>query len=470
MTTPHVTTQPSAAKAAVALLALALATAAFAAPEVHEFTLGNGLKVLVKPDRRAPVVVSQVWYKVGSSYETEGLTGISHMLEHMMFKGTESLGPGKFSRIVAAEGGRENAFTGQDYTAYFQSLASDRLEVSLRLEADRMANLLLRDEDFIKEREVVTEERRLRTEDQPESLTYETFQAMAYQTSPYRHPVIGWMSDIEHYSLDDLKGWYRRWYAPNNATLVVVGDVDPPAVRALAERYFGPLKPAAVQSPKPRPEVEQVGLRRVVVEAPAKLPYLLFGYKAPTAATRPEPWEPYALDVLAAILGGDESSRLQSRLVRGEEVAADVGVSYDPYDRMTTLFTISAVPAQGRSMDDLEAGVVEEVRRLREEPVLAAELDKVKTQVVAADVYQLDSVFAQAMRLGRLETVGLGWRTADEYVPRVRAVTPEQVQAVARKYLREEALTMARLKPLPLSSPVARASAPAAIEGGRHAR
>jgi zinc protease len=448
-----------------------LVTSAGAATLVEEFTLDNGLKVLVKPDHRAPVVVSQIWYRVGSSYETEGTTGLSHMLEHMMFKGTESLGPGEFSRLVAAEGGRENAFTGQDYTAYFQSLASDRLEVSFRLEADRMANLRLREEDFAKEREVVSEERRLRTEDQPESLTYETFQAVAYQTSPYRHPVIGWMADIEHYTLDELKGWYKRWYAPNNATLVVVGDVEPQAVRALAERYFGPIPAADLRAPKPRPEVEQAGARRLVVEAPAKLPYLLMGYKAPTLSTAPEPWQPYALDVLAAILGGDQSSRLQVRMVRGEEIAADVGVSYDPYDRMTTLFTIAAVPAEGRAIDELEGRLREEVRRVRDELVTPAELEKVKTQVVASDVYQLDSVFAQAMRLGRLETVGVGWRLASDYVPRVRAVTPEQVQAVARAYLRDEALTVAHLRPLPLSSPVAQAAtASPAADGGRHVR
>jgi zinc protease len=455
-----------AAVAAVGLVGLALAAPARAATGVHEFTLGNGLKVLVKPDRRAPVVVSQIWYRVGSSYESGGITGISHMLEHMMFKGTESYGPGEFSRIVAAEGGRENAFTGQDYTAYFQSLASDRLEVSFKLESDRMANLRLREEDFVKEREVVSEERRLRTEDQPESLTYETFQATAYQTSPYRYPVIGWMADIESYSLEDLTSWYRRWYAPNNATLVVVGDVEPEAVRALAERYFGPIPRADVRPPKPRPEVEQTGPRRAVVKAPAKLPYVILGYKAPTVAEAAEPWEPYAIDVLAAILGGDESARIQRRLVRGEEVASAVGVSYDAFDRMTTLFTIAANPADGRDVGELEAKLLEEVRRVREEPIEASELAKVKTQVVAADVYQLDSVFAQAMRLGRLETTGVGWRVGEEYVSRVRAVTPEQVSAVARKYLTEDRLTVARLDPLPLDSAVAHRPA----EGGRHVR
>jgi zinc protease len=444
---------------AVALAALIGAPLASATTAVHELTLDNGLKVLVKPDRRAPVVVSQIWYRVGSSYETEGVTGISHMLEHMMFKGTERHGPGEFSRIIAAEGGSDNAFTGQDYTAYFQSLASDRLAVSFELEADRMSALRLRDEDFAKEREVVTEERRLRTEDQPESLTYEVFQAAAYQTSPYRHPVIGWMADIESYTLDDLKGWYRRWYAPNNATLVVVGDVDPQAVLALARRHFGGVPPAEVRAAKPRPEVEQTGLRRAVVKAPAKLPYLVLGYKAPTLVTGGgESWEPYALAVLAAILGGDESARLQTRLVRGEELVADVGVSYDLYDRMTTLFTVAATPASGKDVGAVETRLREEVRRLREEPVAPSELAKVKNQVVAADVYKRDSVFGQAMRLGRLETVGVGWQAGEAFVDRVRAVTPEQVQAVARRYLQDDGLTVAQLDPQPMTGAVARAA------------
>ena len=218
---------------------------------------------------------------------------------------------------------------------------------------------------------------------------------------------------------------------------------------ALAREHFGPLPPAEVRPPKPRPEVEQTGLRRVVVSAPAELPYLVLGYKAPTVKEAREDWEPYALAVLAAVLGGDESARLQRRLVRGEEIAADAGASYDPFDRMTTLFTVAATPAGGRTVGEVEAKLREEVSRLREAPVDPAELEKVKTQVVASDVYQLDSVMAQAMRLGRLETVGAGWRIGEEYVDRIRAVTPEQVHAVARKYLVDASLTVAHLEPRP---------------------
>jgi len=209
--------------------------------QVHEKILKNGLKILVKEDRRSPVVVTQIWYKVGSSYEPNGITGISHMLEHMMFKGTKKYPAGEFSKIIAENGGNENAFTGQDYTAYFQTLEKSRLEISLKLEADRMRNLNLLEKELLKELEVVTEERRMRTDDKPRSKMYEHFMALAFSNSPYKNPVIGWPGDIAAYKVEDLNAWYRRWYAPNNATLVVVGDVEPNAVFALAEKYFAPI-------------------------------------------------------------------------------------------------------------------------------------------------------------------------------------------------------------------------------------
>ena len=214
--------------------------------QVSEYQLDNGLKLLVKPDNRAPVVVSQVWYKVGSSYEHNGITGISHILEHMMFKGTENLGPNEFSRIIAENGGSQNAFTGRDYTAYFQTLEKERLEISFRLEAERMRNLIIDDAEFLKEREVVAEERRMRTDDNPRSLLREAMNAMAFMNSPYHHPVIGWMNDINHYDPEDLREWYQMWYAPNNATVVVVGDVKPDEVYQLAQKYFGPSSNKAV--------------------------------------------------------------------------------------------------------------------------------------------------------------------------------------------------------------------------------
>ncbi len=425
--------------------------AAPVATRVHEFKLDNGLKLLVQEDHRAPVVVSQVWYKVGSSYEHSGTTGLSHALEHMMFQGTPSVGPGEFSRIIAANGGNQNAFTGRDYTAYFEQLEKGRLEISFRLEADRMRHLLLTDEAIAKELRVVAEERRLRTEDSPESLVYEQFTASAYTISPYRHPIIGWMSDIQSLRADDLKRWYDQWYAPNNATLVVVGDVDPQQVQALAKTYFGPLPSRELPALRFTPEIPQQGERRLTVKTPAELPYVTLGYKVPVLKTAEQPWEPYALEVLSGILNGGESARLNRQLVRGSQLAASVAVNYDLESRLEELLTLAANPASGHTIAELEQALRAEVQRLREELVTPEELARVVAQVVAADVYQRDSLFYQAMRLGVYETVGLGWQALDDYVPRVQAVTPEQIREVARKYLTDDRLTVAVLEPLPLA-------------------
>ncbi len=359
----------------LAAVLAALASAVQAAGEVQEKTLANGMKVLVKTDRRAPIVTSQVWYKVGSSYEYGGLTGISHVLEHMMFKGTQKHPPGSFSEIISANGGDDNAFTGRDYTAYFQNLASDRLDVSFELEADRMRNLTLPEEEFLKEVEVVKEERRLRTEDKPTSLTYERFNTVAYEASPYRIPIIGWMSDLDALTAADLRDWYRQWYAPNNATLVVVGDVDPGQVFALADQYFGPLKPEKLATPKPRAEPPQKGIKRVVVKAPAREPYLLMGYKATRVGAAEHEWEPYALEMLAEILDGGSSARLSRNLIRGSEVAADADAGYSAFTRLPGMLTLDANPAKGRSVEALEKALLAEVERLKTEPVTAAELE-----------------------------------------------------------------------------------------------
>lgn len=434
---------------ALPILLLLFAPAVAAGP-VHEYRLDNGLRVLVKEDHRAPVVVSQVWYKVGSGDEHGGITGISHALEHMMFQGTAKHPAGEFSRIVAANGGRENAFTGRDYTAYFQLLAKDRLPVSFELESDRMRNLSLEEADFRKEIRVVMEERRLRTEDNPQALTYERFNAAAFVSSPYHHPVIGWMDDLRNLKVGDLRAWYRRWYAPNNATLVVVGDVDPQAVLRLAKRYFGPLPAGRPIHSKPRWELDPRGIRRVTVRAPAELPYLLMGYQVPVLRTARDVREAYALEVLAGILDGGSGVRLASRLVRGEQVAASASAGYDLYARRTDLFLLNATPARGHGVAELERALRREVRRLRDRPVTAAELERVKAQVVARRVFEQDSVFYQAMQLGRVVTAGLDPRVLDEYVDRIRAVTPARIQAVARRYLIPERLTVAVLDPLPV--------------------
>ena len=417
---------------------------------VQSTVLKNGMKVLVLENRRAPVVVTQVWYKVGGSYERDGITGISHVLEHMMFKGTEDIPAGKFSEIIAAHGGKENAFTSKDYTAYFQRISNDHLDLCLRLEADRMTNLLLDEDEFLKEIEVVKEERRLRTDDKPTALTYERFNATAFVNNPYRKPIIGWMEDLETMTIEDLREWYQTWYAPNNATLVVVGDVRTKDVFSLARKYFGSLKPAEVPLLKPRREVEQHGIKRVAVKAPARVPFVVMGYKVPvlsTAASADAVNDVYALEVLAGLLDGGNSSRFARNLVRGSQIATSVSAGYSLYSLHDTLFTVAAIPANGTSVEELEAAVIEQIRAVQAEPPTEEELARVKAQVVASSVFEQDSSFYQAMKLGILETVGLGWETEDAYVDRINAVTADQIQRVAQKYFAEDRLTVAELVP-----------------------
>jgi len=418
--------------------------------KVAEHILGNGLKVLVKEDHRSPVVVSQVWYKVGSSYEPGGITGLSHMLEHMMFKGTEKHPAGEFSRIIAENGGDENAFTGSDYTAYFQTMAASKLPVSFELEADRMRGLHLIAEELKKEREVVTEERRMRTDDNPQAKLNEHFMALAYSNSPYKNPIIGWPADIANYSVEDLQAWYQRWYAPNNATLVVVGDVQPKAVFELAEKYFGPLKPSEIKPLKPQTEVEQLGVRKITIKLPAKLPYLVMGYKVPSLTNVEQEWEAYALEVLAGVLDGGSSARLSSRLVRGKQLAVAAGAGYNLTSRLPTLFELEATPAEGKTVWELESALKNEISELQTDLISPEELQRIKAQVLASAVYERDSNFYQAMQLGTLETVGLGWKKVDEYVDKVNKVTAQQVRDVARKYLLDDHLSVAYLEPQPI--------------------
>lgn len=451
------------------LLGLAVFCDAYASAEsTHEKILDNGLKVIVKEDHRAPVAVSQVWYRVGSAQEHSGITGVSHLLEHMMFKGTEKYPADTFSSTVAEIGARDNAFTGRDYTAYYQLMGSNHLEVSFRLESDRMVNLILSQDGFNSELEVVKEERRWRTDDNPEAKVYEQLYAAAFVNSPYHHPVIGWMNDLDHLVLEDLSVWYQRWYAPNNATLVVVGDVEPDAVFALAEKHFAAIESRPVQASKPRVERLQTGTRRVTVKAIAKLPYIMLGYKVPSLVTAGQDWEPYALSVLAGVLDGGRSARLSKRLVRGKELVASAGSGYNLYARYPTLFLFEATPAAAHSTDEVEQALYAEIRELQETLVSERELARVKAQVIAGEVYEQDSIRGQASVIGSLETVGLGWPVMDEYSARINAISAQQVRQVARTYLVEDGLTVGVLEPLsePAQSDVA--NRPAAVPETLH--
>jgi zinc protease len=423
-------------------------TAVQSSGTTHAKTFKNGMKVIVREDHRAPVVISQVWYRVGSAQEHSGITGVSHVLEHMMFKGTEKYPSGTFSSIVAEIGARDNAFTGRDYTAYYQLMGKQHLETSFELESDRMLNLVLSPEDFVSELEVVKEERRLRTDDNPNARVYEQLYSTAFINSPYHHPIIGWMDDLNNLVIDDLSDWYQRWYMPNNATLVVVGDVYPEQVFAMAEQYFGGLQERPVKQSKPRLEHPQTGSKRVVVSAIAKLPYVMLGYKAPSLATAEEDWEPYALSVLSAVLDGGRSARLSKRLVREKELVSGAGAGYNIFSRYPTLFLFDATPAQKHNVEVAEQALYAEIKDIQENLVSEKELNRVKAQVIASEVYQQDSIQRQATVIGSLETVGLGWQVMEEYNQRIKEITAEQVREVARKYLVEEGLTVAVLQPI----------------------
>jgi zinc protease len=419
--------------------------------EVQEFKLDNGLKIVVQEDHRAPVVVSQIWYRAGALDEVNGKTGVAHVLEHMMFKGTKAVPAGKFSRLIAAAGGKENAFTAQDQTTYFQQLEKSNLPLSMKLEADRMANLNLTDEEFAKEIKVVMEERRWRTEDKPQSKVNEQFNSTIYHVHPYGRPVVGWMNDLENMTAADAREWYKTWYAPNNATLVVVGDVNSQEVLKLAKQYFGPLKSQALPSRKPQVEPEQKGERRVVVKAQAKLPYVLMGFHVPSLQDADKDVEPYALEILAGVLNGNASARLNQNLVRQSQIAVDVDAAYDMVQRgRQSIFVLDATPSEGKSVAELEAAILNEIEKIKTGGVTEEELQRVKAQVIAADVYQRDSMFYQAMQIGNLETAGFSWRILKGYPAKLQAVTAEQVQAVAKKYFNKDNLTVATLDPQPI--------------------
>jgi zinc protease len=390
---------------------------------------------------------------VGSIDEPEGQTGISHVLEHMMFKGTRKLKPNEFSRIIAEHGGRENAFTSYEYTGYYQQLEKSRLPISFELEADRMRNLTLDAEEFKKEIQVVMEERRLRTDDSPEAQLQEKFMHTAFTVHPFRNPVIGWMSDLQTMKAEDLKKWYDRWYAPNNAILVVVGDVNPREVVKLAKEHYGKLPARTVEDSKLPKEPPQKEIRRMKVAVPAEVPVLIMGFHVPaltSAGVDGERYEPYALAVLAGILDGGDSARLQKELVRDKRLASDVDVDYSLTGRANTLFALDATPARGVKVEQIENAIREQLERVKSERVTEGELKRIKAQVVAHDVFARDSVYYQAMQLGRLAAQELDVTLLDQYVDRINAVTAEQVQAVARKYFRDENLTVGVLDPLPI--------------------
>ena len=416
--------------------------------DTTEYQLNNGLKLIVREDHRAPTVAHMVWYRAGSMDEINGRTGVAHVLEHMMFKGTDKVKSGEFSRLVAAVGGRENAFTNRDYTAYFQQVEKSKLDDVMKLEADRMSNLNFDDAEFLKEIQVVMEERRLRTEDNPSSLLNESLMATAYMSSPYRHPVVGWMNDLQNMKASDARDWYKNWYAPNNATVVVAGDVDPKKVLAAVEKYYGSISTHELPVRKPQIEPPQKGIKQVQVKAPADNAQLTMAWKVP----RLEPGkldevDPYALELLTAVLDGYDNARLNRTLVKQEKVVNDVGVGYDMVSRGPELFVISTTMAKGKTVEQAQKSIRKALEGLKKDGILESELKRIKVRILSEQIYKRDSIFGQAMEIGSTEMAGFSWKDIDYMLEKMQTITPEQVQAVAKKYLVDEGLTIAVLDP-----------------------
>jgi len=426
-----------------------------ASAEATQFTLPNGLAVIIKPDRRAPTAVNMLWVRVGATDEVDGTSGVAHALEHMMFKGSARLKPGAFSRQVAALGGRENAFTTRDYTGFYQQIPSGRLEDVIRLEADRFAHNQWPDEEFKKEIEVVKEERRMRTEDAPRAQLYEALNAAVFMASPYHRPVVGWMSDLDVMTPDDVRNFWRTWYVPGNAAVVVAGDVDVAEARRLVEKYYGAIPARPLPPRKPRVEPAQTGIRRIDFKAPAEQAYVALAFRVPSFAgidaTDAGSNDALALTILAEVLDGYPGARLDRALTQGDgRVADSAGAGNGLLGRGPQLFTLDGVPAAGKTPEQVEAALREQVARIAREGVSEAELQRVKTQWVSSEVYKLDSVMGQARELGSNWVQGLPIDAGDRIIARLREVTAAQVQAVAAKYFGDDQLTVGVLRPQPV--------------------
>ena len=426
------------------LLFLLMPLTAGAAEPVQEYSLPNGLKVFIIEDHKAPLATFQIWYRVGSIDEPAGKTGISHLLEHMMFKGTPKYGSKVFSNIIQRNGGSDNAFTTKDYTMYFQTIASDRIGIPIALEADRMKNLILDPKESVSERSVVMEERRMRTDNEPQNLLNEDLAAMALRAHPYRNPVIGWMSDISQITHEDLMQHYRAYYAPDNAFIFVVGDVDPQKIMQDIRKEFGPIpafgkRPAKTFTEEP----VQSGQRRHLLKKEAELPYVMIAFPVPSLPHD----DSYALEVLSAILSGGKSSRLYRSLVYEQRVAIEASADYNGLHRFPYLFLLDGVAAPGKDAAAVEAALFAEIDRIQREAPSAREIEKGKNRIESSFVFAQDSNFSKGLYRGMFEIIG-GWRLLDSYLEGVRKVTPEMVQKAAQKYLVVDRSTVGTLMPI----------------------
>ncbi len=434
-------------------MALILSFCHCCAEESKTYQLDNGLKVIIRPVTSAGVV-AMVWYRVGASDEPGGLTGISHALEHMMFKGTKNYPPNSYSKIIAGIGGQENAMTTRDYTVYFAKLSAKHLPTFLQLEADRMQHLTLDAGEFAKEIKVVREERRMRTDDNPQASTYEKLMAVTHIASPYHHPVVGWMDDLQNMKIADLKQWYNTWYQPNNATIVIVGHVNPDKTYQLVKRYFKKIKSKVLPKRKPQREIAEPGFRTLALYRNAKLPLIALSYNTPSMTSSQNKQDAYALEVLAYVLDGGSSARFSRYLIRGEHLASQMSASYDLYARFASSFMVFAIPNQKTSIEQLKEATIKQINLLKTTRVSAKELQRIKNQLIASKTFEKDSLFGQALEIGILDSSNLSQQVGSDYIKQIESITPEMLMAVANRYFTDSRMSVVILRAFTKRKPV----------------
>ncbi|MED7787953.1 pitrilysin family protein [Francisella sp. 19X1-34] len=412
---------------------------------ISKYSLDNDLNVYIKKDSRAPVVLSQIWYKVGSTYEPKKLTGISHMLEHMMFKGTDKYSKDDLNSIVENNGGLQNAFTSFDYTAYYQFWHKKNLELSLSIESSRMANLLFDNNEFAPERKVVLEERNLRVDDKAFSYAFEQFMKLAYQTNSRHSPIIGWREDIENYTLSNLKDWYQQHYAPNNSSIVLVGDIDEKSTIAMVKEYFGNIPKSTLKNYNQEPSLINFGYRySKIKKSPNDTDAAILGYITPSLTTNYEENDPFALMVLNNIIGSADASILQQKLVREENLCCHIDSEYSPFIKGEDIFIITAIANHDQDLENIQEKIERTIDNLKTAGISQEQLNRAKVTIKADKVFAMDSLETQANLIGSLASINLDVDYY-KYLEKLYDVTVEDVNRVLNKYFNKENLTSLHL-------------------------
>ncbi|MBC8299499.1 MAG: insulinase family protein [Pelagibacterales bacterium] len=412
---------------------------------VEEYYLSNKLKVILIEDKRSPSVVSSIWYKVGSSYEYEGISGISHFLEHMMFKGTKTTEPGEFSAKIKKIGGTENAFTGRDFTGYFQKVHKSYLEICLKMEADRMKNLIFSQKEFKNEIEVVKEERRLRTDDNPTAKIFEKISNQAFGMRGYGVPIVGTMKDLNKISIADLKKWYLNYYVPNNAILILAGDFDKVEAKELIKKYYGVIEEAKVENYLEKSN-HRVSFKSIKVEDKVSEPLVLMSFEN-MQFNEENRKENHVIELLMELMDGGISSRFTKNLIDDKKIAISTFISYDTYSRKRNLITIGGSPNKNISAEQLREALIAEFANLVEEGLYENELTDVKSRLLANNIYKFDSVFYQVMQIGMLETKNFDWNILDKYIHEINSITEHDLINAAKKYILEKDYIFSVIEP-----------------------